>query len=78
MKMITKVFLVIAILLICLIVWVLFLGGDGILQNAWNGLRGQVNDTWEAITGGDEIIPEWNFGGTENVNEGIGDLNVGH
>lgn len=74
MKMITKVFLVIAILLICLIVWVLFLGGDGIIQGAWNGIAGQVNETWEAITGADAIVPLWEDASQDNVGDAIGEL----
>lgn len=78
MKMITKVFLVIAVLLVCLIVWALFLGGDGILQNAWNGVAKQVNTTWKAITGlSTDVIPEWNADGTQNVDQGTGNLDVG-
>lgn len=78
MKMITKVFLVIAVLLICLIVWALFLGGDGILQNGWNGIAEQVNTTWKAITGSsDNVIPEWNSDNTQNVEDGTGNLDVG-
>lgn len=78
MKMITKVFLVIAVLLVCLIVWALFLGGDGILKNAWNGVAEQVNTTWRAITGlSTDVIPEWNADGTQNVDDGTGNLGVG-
>lgn len=78
MKMIAKVFLVIAVLLICLIVWALFLGGDGILMNAWNGVAEQVNQTWQAVTGlSTDVIPEWNADGTQNVNDGIGNIDVG-
>lgn len=78
MKMITKVFLVIAVLLVCLIVWALFLGGDGILQNAWNGVAKQVNTTWRAITGlSTDVIPDWNEDGTQNVDKGTENLGVG-
>ena len=69
MKMITQVFLVIAVLLICLIVWALFLGGGGILQQGWNGIAGQVNETWQAVTGLDtDVIPEWKI---DTVEEGV-------
>lgn len=78
MKMIAKVFLVIAVLLVCLIVWALFLGGDGILQNAWNGIAEQVNETWQAVTGlPTDVIPEWNSDGTQNITEGNENLDVG-
>lgn len=63
MKMITKVFLVIAILLICLIAWSLFLGDGGILQNAWNGIANRVNSVWQTVTGDSAttniIMPQW-------------------
>ncbi len=77
MKMITKVFLVIAVLLICLILWALFLGGNGVLENAWNGIAGQVNETWQAITGtNNNVLPEWKTGTVEDgVEGGIDDIN---
>lgn len=80
MKMITKVFLVIAILLICLIVWALFLGGDGILQNGWNGIAGQVNETWHAVTGtNNDLLPEWHIDTVEGgVESGIQNMNQGN
>ena len=75
MKMITKVFLVIAILLICLIAWSLFLGDGGILKNTWNGIANRVNSVWATVTGatGDEakIIPEWKKD-TNNIGQGQG------
>lgn len=61
--MITKVFLVIAILLVCLICWALFLGDGGVLQNAWNGVADMVNGVWQTITGNTDpsniVMPEW-------------------
>lgn len=78
MKMITKVFLVIAILLICLIAWGLFLGDGGILQNGWNGIAESVNKTWHAITGSDsDVIPKWNDKKIDNVSDGNDKLGVG-
>ncbi len=77
MKMITKVFLVIAILIICLIAWGLFLGDGGILQNAWNGIAGSINDTWKSITGAtDDVIPQWNSQGVTDVGDGTGKVDV--
>ena len=74
MKMITKVFLVIAILLICLIVWSLFLGNGGILQATWNGIADMVNTTWESLTGdSDGIMPEWKED-TDDIAGGTGGL----
>lgn len=73
MKMITKVFLVIAILLICLIAWSLFLGDGGILQNTWNGIATRVNSVWATVTGATgkdaEIIPKWKKD-TNNIGQG--------
>ena len=77
MKMISKVFLVIAILLICLIAWNLFLGDGGIIQNAWDGIATSVNTTWKAITGSsDDVMPKWNAGGSANVGEAVGGVGV--
>ena len=78
MKMITKVFLIIAILLICLIAWAPFLGDGGIIQNAWNGIATSVNDTWIALTGAsDGIVPAWNADGNTNLGEAQGNLGLG-
>ena len=78
MKMITKVFLVIAILIICLIVWVLFLGGGGIIQKGWNGIADSVNKTWIAVTGSnDGVIPYWNANNAQNIGDGVGDVEAG-
>lgn len=78
MKMITKVFLIIAILLICLIAWALFLGDGGIIQNAWNGIAESVNSTWTALTGSDDpIVPDWNSDGNENLGDAQDNLNLG-
>ena len=78
MKMITKVFLVIAVLLICLIAWALFLGDGGIIQNAWNGIAESVNSTWIALTGASEgIVPEWNSDGNANLGDAQGNLDLG-
>ena len=60
MKMITKVFIVIAILLVCLAVWALFLGNDGLIEKAWNGVADMVNTTWQTISGSpDDIMQPW-------------------
>lgn len=76
--MITKVFLIIAILLICLIAWALFLGDGGIIQNAWNGIATSVNDTWIALTGAsDGIVPAWNDDKNENLGDAQGNLGLG-
>lgn len=60
MKMITKVFIVIAILLVCLAVWALFLGDGGLIEMAWNGVADMVNTTWQTISGSsDDIMQPW-------------------
>ena len=73
MKMITKVFLVIAILLSCLIAWSLFLGDGGILQNTWNGVAERVNSVWQTVIGDSSstIIPEWKSN-TNDISTGQG------
>lgn len=77
MKMITKVFLVIAILLVCLICWALFLGDGGVLQNAWNGVADMVNSVWQSITGNTDatniIMPDWKSD-TDSLGEGMDNM----
>ena len=64
MKPITKVFIVIGTLLLCLLVWAAFFD-HGLLANAWNVMAGGVNDTINKIFGKDvDIIPEWDESGT--------------
>ena len=78
--MITKVFLVIAILLICLIAWALFLGDGGILQNAWNGVADMVNEVWQDITGNTDpsniVMPQWKSD-TDDIESGISGRDTG-
>lgn len=59
MKPITKVFLVIGALALCLILWVWVFDGGGILTTAYNAAAGVVNDVWQNITGtSDDLLPE--------------------
>lgn len=59
MKPITKVFLVIGALALCLIIWVWVFDGGGILTTAYNAAAGVVNDVWQNVTGGaDDLLPE--------------------
>lgn len=60
MKPITKVFLVIAALVLSLVIWGLFFNQGGVLQTAYNALVEPVNRTWEAVSGSTEpLLPEW-------------------
>jgi hypothetical protein len=70
MKPITKVFIVIGALLLCLLIWAAVFN-NGLLQNAWNSMADSVNEQWQKITGDNsaEIIPEWDVDGT-NLDEG--------
>ena len=78
MKMITKVFLVIAILLVCLIAWSLFLGDGGILQNAWDGVADMVNGVWQKITGQPDaiVMPDW-AKDTDSIGDGMNNMDNG-
>ena len=78
MKMITKVFLVIAILLVCLICWALFLGDGGLLENAWNGVADMVNSVWQQITGDSTaiVMPEW-AKDTDSIGDGMTNMDNG-
>lgn len=56
MKPITKVFLVIAVLVICLVSWGLFFNTNGIFQTAYNAIVTPINDAWKSITGSSEVL----------------------
>ena len=78
MKMIYKVFLVIAILLVCLIAWSMFLGDGGVLELAWNGIAKPVNATWDALTGQGTVMPDWNtITGVSNLGDADDAVEVG-
>lgn len=73
MKPITKVFLVIGALVLCLVVWGLFFNDGGVLQTAWNALVTPVNNTWSSITGqaGAKILPEFSATGAGKETNGL-------
>lgn len=56
MKPITKVFLVIATLVICLVIWGLFFNTGGIFQSAYNAIVTPINDMWKSVTGSEENL----------------------
>ena len=77
MKMISKVFLVIAILIVCLIAWSMFLGDGGVLELAWNGIAKSVNATWKALTGIDTVMPDWNsIAGVDSIDDSTNAVKV--
>lgn len=51
MKPITKVFLVIATLVLCLVVWGAFFAPKGMLETAWNAVVSPVNSAWQSVAG---------------------------
>lgn len=61
MKPIKKVFLVIATLVLCLVLWGLFFNDGGVLQTGWNAMVKPVNTTWQGIVGdsSSKILPEF-------------------
>ena len=76
--MITKVFLVIAVLIICLGLWVLVLGKGGVADMTWSGIAGAVNDTSKEIFGdGTTLMPDDWKGGT-NLDDAQGGLDEGN
>lgn len=65
MKPITKVFLIIAALVLSLVIWGLFFNDGGVLETGWNALVTPVNNTWKSITGGTEdLLPKFDDTGT--------------
>lgn len=60
MKPITKVFIVIAALVLSLVIWGLFFNQGGVLQTAYNALIEPINRTWTAVSGSPEdLLPKW-------------------
>lgn len=79
MKPITKVFLVIATLVLALIIWGLFFSGGGILETAFNAIVTPVNDAWKGITGGsNDLIPKMKTDqGATNLDDATDKSNTG-
>lgn len=61
MKTITKVFLVVATLVVVFLIWALFFNKNGVLQTGWNALISPVNSVWQKLSGDTnaKILPEW-------------------
>lgn len=81
MKTITKVFLVVATLVLIFLIWALFFNKDGVLQTGWNALISPVNNVWQNLTGDTtaELLPEWdaveeggNFEGSDSLGDHTG------
>ena len=62
MKPITKVFIIIGALVMCLVIWSAVFNDGGVIRLAWNGLVVPINNAYDRITGGagtDALLPEW-------------------
>lgn len=71
MKPITKVFLIIAALVVSLVIWGLFFNKGGVLQTSYNALVSPINNQWQTITGGTEnILPTWTIKNSDNIDNG--------
>lgn len=75
MKTTTKVFLMIATLVLIFLAWALFFDKGGVLETGWNAMVSPVNATWQKITGDTaaKLIPEFNA----NDNTGLDDAGTG-
>lgn len=71
MKPITKVFLVIAALVLSLIIWGVFFNTGGVLETAYNALISPINATWQAVSGSTEnLVPEWEIQSSDSLDDG--------
>ena len=78
MKPITKVFLVIAALVLALVVWGLFFNQGGVLETAYNAVISPVNKMWHSISGGEEnLLPVWKIQSSDGVDDGNTDQTGG-
>lgn len=61
MKPITKVFIIIGALLLCLLVWSAVFNDGGLMRVAWNTMANTVNSQVQKVTGDSDttLIPEW-------------------
>lgn len=58
MKPITKVFLVIGALALCLVLWLWVFGDGNILMTAYEGVATVINDIYQAATGtSEDLVP---------------------
>lgn len=75
MKTTTKVFLMIATLVLIFLAWALFFDGGGVLETGWNAMVSPVNNTWQKITGDSSatLIPEFKA----DDNTGLDDAGTG-
>lgn len=71
-KSIIAIFLVVGALLLCLIVWA-FVFGNGV-ETIWNAVIAPINAAWEAITGDDTLIPQWNDDNGRNIENKTGEV----
>ena len=83
-KTIITVFLIIGALVLALLVWRLVFARGGLLNKGWDGVAGQVNKTWQTLTGDsdDEVMATWQAGGEDATVDGgtkdfASDLNNG-
>lgn len=61
MKTITKVFLVVATLVVVFLIWALFFNKNGVLQTGWNAMISPVNNVWQKLSGDStaKLLPTW-------------------
>lgn len=82
MKTITKVFLIVATLVLIFLIWALFFNKGGILQTGWNALIAPVNNVWQKLSGDSsaELLPTWDAvedGGAYDGSDSLGDYTSG-
>lgn len=72
-KPIVTVFLIIAVLVFCLVIWGSFFNTGGVLETAWNAVVTPVNKTWQGVVGDTnaKLVPEMTIKNqkTDNLSE---------
>lgn len=69
-KTVIWVFSVLAVILLCLLLWAQFFGPG--IQAVWNTPAGFINDSVSKIAGQQvKLLPEWNATGGKTVNDGL-------
>lgn len=60
MKPITKVFLIIGTLILCILIWAFVFNPGGIVSSAWNAMADGINNAAAQVFGkGTKFVPSW-------------------
>ena len=73
-KTVTKVFVIIGILVLCLVIWNFVFDTGGLAETVYTAVANTVNDVWATVagSGADPLLPAWSGGSTETLDGATG------